>query len=170
VIKHSDDQGMEALTPQEYRFPEHPSKVDKRIWDNQERFLSIYANEGKVILAAKRTGISTETIYNWQKADKFGFEKRVERAHDEYVEHLECQMDNYIDNSKHNTQILQIFRLRAEAPEKYREDTKPPQTDAAQALLDRLTEMAARDIAKRKQLEEGAAEGEFRDLGETDRN
>jgi hypothetical protein len=167
VIEYNGDHGTEALTPQDYGFPEHPAKVDRRLWATQERFLRLYATSGKLQLSARSAGTSEDSVHLWDKFDKFGFQKRLQAAHQGYVEKLESQMDAYIDTSKHNTQILQIFRLKAEAPEKYRDDAKPQQTDAAQELLDRLTEMAARDIAKRKQLEEGATEGEFRDLGET---
>jgi hypothetical protein len=77
-------------------------------------------------------------------------------------------MDEYIRDSKHNTQILQIFRMKAAWPEKYREDVKVVINDTAQQLLDRLREMARIDREERQRLEAGATEGEYRDLGEND--
>jgi hypothetical protein len=78
--------------------------------------------------------------------------------------------DDYISESKHNVQILHIFRLKAEAPDKYREDVKPTNNDATQEWLARLTEMVRKELEERRRLEEGAAEEEYRELGEKDEN
>jgi hypothetical protein len=92
------------------------------------------------------------------------FCKRLEAAYQAYRETLEEEMDEYVRDSKHNTQILQIFRLKGAWPEKYREDVKPQNNDSAQELLDRLTAMAAKDIAERKRLEAESTEAEYREL------
>jgi hypothetical protein len=171
LIEHNDN-GIELLepTPQQWGFPEKPTRTDQRVWDTQQRFLRRYAERGKFVLSAADIGISIQAIYKWQKADKFSFNKRFELAYQAYRESLEEQMDEFIRDTKHNSQIIQIFRLKAAWPEKYREDVKPQSADAGRQLLDKLTEMARKEIEERKRLEEGSVEGEYRDLGETDRN
>jgi Fe-S cluster biosynthesis and repair protein YggX len=170
TLNEHDDDLTFILTLQYWGVPENPTRLDLRIWETQELFLRLYAQCGKFVRSADAAGISRQCIYKWQNADRFGFNERLEIAHQAYVERLEQEMDQYIRESKHNTQILQMFRLKAEAPEKYREDVRPANNDASQELLDRLTAMAAKDIAERRKLEEGATEGEYRELGETDRN
>jgi hypothetical protein len=171
VIEHNDDGlGLLAPTPQDYGFPEKPTHRELQCWENQQRFLRRYAERGKFVLSAADVGISIQAIYKWQKADKFSFNKRFELAYQAYRESLEEDMDEYIRDSKHNTQIIRIFRLKAAWPEKYREDIKPQSTDAGRQLLDKLTEMARKEVEERRRLEEGATEGEYRDLGETGRS
>jgi hypothetical protein len=153
-------------TLQYWGVPENPTRLDLRIWETQERFLRLFARSGKVIQSVDLTGITRQCLYKWENADKFGFNKRLEIAHQEYVERLEQELDDYISESKHNVQIAHIFRLKAEAPEKYREDIKPQSNDASRELLDRLTEMARKELEERRRLEEGVAEGEYRELKE----
>jgi hypothetical protein len=78
-------------------------------------------------------------------------------------------LDRFIEESPHNTQIARMFRLKAEAPEKYREDIKPQSYDASRELLDRLTEVARKEIEERRKLEEGATEGSPGIWGSRDR-
>jgi len=171
VIEHNDDGlGLLAPTPQDYGFPEKPTHRELQCWENQQRFLRRYAERGKFVLSPADVGISIQAIYKWQKADKYSFNKRFELAYQAYRESLEEQMDEFIRDTKHNSQIIQIFRLKAAWPEKYREDVKPQNTSEARKLLDRLAEMATKEMEARKRLEEGATEGEFRDLGETDKS
>jgi hypothetical protein len=171
MVKHSDN-GIELLgpDPEDFGFPAKPTRNDQRVWDTQQRFLRRYAERGKFVLSAADVGITPQAVYKWEHADKFGFNKRMEQAYQAYRETLEQQMDEFIDESKHNTQIAQIFRLKAAWPEKYQDDAKPVSASESRQLLDRLTEMARKEIEERKPLEEGATEGEFRDLGEADKS
>ena len=89
-------------------------------------------------------------MYKWQKADKFSFNERMDIAHQEYVEHLEAELDRFIEESPHNAQIARIFRLKAEWPEKYREEVKVVGGDVAAQMLERLTQLAAKDMAARE--------------------
>jgi hypothetical protein len=73
-------------------------------------------------------------------------------------------MDDFIATSKHNTQIARIFRLRAEAPEKYREEIKVMNVEAPLKMLDKLAEIAARERKEQKTLETPAIEGQYRDV------
>ena len=72
--------------------------------------------------------------------------------------------------TKHNSQIYRIFHMKAIWPEKYREDAKPVSTDPSRQLLDKLTEMARKEVAERQRLEAEATEGEYRELGEADKS
>jgi hypothetical protein len=166
TLNEHDDDLTFIPTLQYWGVPENPTRLDLRIWETQELFLRCYARCGRFVRSATAAGITPQCVYKWQNSDKFNFQKRMDIAHQEYVEHLEEQMDEYIRDSKHNTQILQIFRLKAECPEKYREDVKIVGVEPMTQLLEEARKLAARDIERRKQLEEGAAEGEYRDLGE----
>jgi hypothetical protein len=119
------------------------------------------------VRSADATGISRQCIYKWERADKFGFNARLERAHQEYCEHLEEEMDEYIRESKHNTQILRIFRLKAEWPEKYGDHVQVTTDAPVKQMLDRLREIG---LQQQKALEQGAAEGGYWELGEKDEN
>jgi hypothetical protein len=169
VNVHDDDDLLFIPTLQHWGVPENPTRLDLRIWETQELFLRLYARSGKVIRSVDMTGITRQCMYKWQKSNKFCFNERMERAHQEYVERLEAEMDEYIRDSKHNTQILQIFRLKAECPEKYREDVKVQGLEPLTALREEARKLAARDIERRR-LEQSSVEGEYRDLGETDRS
>jgi hypothetical protein len=171
VIEHSEDGlGPLAPTPQDYGFPEKPTLQQRDAWENQQRFLRRYAERGKLALSAGDVGISVAAVEKWQRLDKYSFNKRLELAYQAYRESLEEQMDEFIRDSKHNTQIIQIFRLKAAWPEKYRDDARPVSDDPSRQLLDRLTEMARKEMEERQRLEEGSVEAEYRDLGEADKS
>jgi hypothetical protein len=170
VLAHDDDDLTFIPTLQHWGAPENPTRLDLRTWETQELFLRLYARCGKVIRSVDMTGITRQCMYKWQMSNKFGFNERMERAHEEYVERLEAEMDEYIEESPHNTQIAQIFRLKGEWPEKYREDVKVQGMESITQLLEEARKLAARDIQRRKELEEGASEGEYRDLGEEGHN
>ena len=46
----------------------------------------------------------------------FAFKKRLEEAHADYAEFLEVDMDDFIQTSKHNTQIIRIFSTTLSVP------------------------------------------------------
>jgi hypothetical protein len=81
-------------------------------------------------------------------------------------------MDERLADPKGNrgSDILLMFKLKAERPEKYREDVKVQGLEPLTSLLEEARKLAARDIERRRQLEAGASEGDFRELGETDRS
>jgi hypothetical protein len=170
TLNEHDDDLTFIPTLQYWGVPENPTRLDLRIWETQELFLRLFARCGRVIRSVNMTGITRQCLYKWEKADKFSFNRRMEIAHQEYVERLEADLDRFIEESPHNTQIARIFRMKAEWPEKYREEAKVVVNDSAQQLLDKLTEMAAKELEERRKLEAGATEGEYRDLGEKDQN
>jgi hypothetical protein len=162
-IMPQDDQD----SPQYYGFPEHPTSRDIQTWERQEMFLRAYAKTGKICLSAEKIGISDRMVRYWQSSNHFLFQKRLQAAHQRYVELLEGQMDSYIDNMKQGSHLLHMFRLKAEAPEKYREDARIVVQDSSKELLEKLTEMAGKEIEERKRLEGGATEGEYRELDDS---
>src|ERR671918_696565 len=129
-------------SPQDYGFPEHPTVRDIQVWERQEQFLRAYAKNGKICLSADKIGVSDRNVQKWQSSDKFSFIKRLQAAHQRYVEKLEGQMDSYIDDRKQGSHLLHMLRLKAEAPEKYRDDAKIVVHDSSKELLNKLTEMA----------------------------
>ena len=155
-------------SPKEYGFPESPTSRDIQVWEHQEQFLRAYAKIGRLCHAADQSGMSERIVQKWQSADKFAFKKRLHAAHQRYVEKLELQMDSYVENMKQGSHLLHMFRLKAEAPEKYREEAKIVVQDNAKELLERLTEMAGKEIAEREKLEGGATEGEYREIKDSE--
>jgi hypothetical protein len=151
-------------TPQDYGLPANASITQRECWFRQERFLEVFAKCGKIGKAAQATGMSRSCVERWQSADLYGFQKRMVAAHDSYVELLEEQMDKTIEAKPAQTQILQIFRLKAEAPEKYREEVKVMNADVPFQMLDRLKEMAMKERQRQAALEAPAIEGEYRQV------
>jgi hypothetical protein len=75
-------------------------------------------------------------------------------------------MDDQLSNPTENrgSDVLLMFKLKAEKPDKYREEVKVVGIDAAKQMMDRLREMASRELAM---LERGqVVEGEIRDAEE----
>jgi hypothetical protein len=141
----------------------------RQTYDNQERFLRAYATHGKMTRAADAAGISRNTVEFWQRTDSHGFNKRLQLAHDKYVESWEQLMDERLADPKGNrgSDILLMIKLKSERPEKYREDVKVQGLEPLTALLEEARKLAARDIERRR-LEEGSVEAEYRDLGENE--
>src|ERR671915_2101636 len=82
----------------------------------------------------------------------------MELAHADYVEMWEGSMNERLRNPQGNrgSDILLMFKLKAERPEKYREEVKVLNTDASLRMLEMLRELG------KKELE--AIEGEYREL------
>jgi hypothetical protein len=156
-----------APTPQDFGLPSNPTIQQQDCWYRQGLFLEAYAKCGKIGVAAKAIGVTRWCVERWQTQDLYGFNKRLAAAHKDYVEFLEVDFDDWVAESKHNTQIARIFRLRAEAPEKYREEVKVVGIDASKQMLDRLRELAARERKEQAALESGegvAIEGVYREV------
>jgi hypothetical protein len=163
--EHYDSEDAQEPTPEEYGFPANASMAQRQCWFRQERFLEVFAKCGKIGKAAQAVGISRACVEKWQGRDLYGFEKRMETAHACYVELLEEQMDKTVETKPAQTQILQIFRLKAEHPEKYREDIKVINADAPFQMLDRLKELAAQNRQRQQaELEAPSVEGVYREV------
>src|SRR5918992_383143 len=162
---HSND-ALEP-TPQDWGLPENAGTDERACWYRQERFLDAFSQCGKIGTAAKAVGITRFAVQRWQRTDVYSFKKRLEAAHTDYVESLEVDMDDFIQTSKHNTQIIRIFRLKAEAPEKYREEVKVLNTEAPVRMLEMLKGLGKRELEAAEgqaKLEGPAIEGEDREV------
>jgi len=107
--------------------------------DKKAAFLKIFPEMGTIELAAKQSGISRKTVYNWLASDK-NFKKRFDKvrpvAKEVYVGTLEQEahrravegvlepvfyQGELVDHVRKFSDVLLIVLLKANAPEKYRE-------------------------------------------------
>jgi hypothetical protein len=135
-------------TPQAHGFPEHPTTQQRNCWLKQTQFLEAFSQCGRIGEAAQMVGITRWAADRWQNVDLYSFRKRLEQAHQLYVESLEKLADDRLNNPSGNrgSDILLMFKMKAEKPEKYREDVKVVGIDASKMMFDKLREMASRDI------------------------
>jgi hypothetical protein len=98
------------------------------------------------------------------------YKKKDGLAHQEYVENLEQMMDDRLSNPTGNrgSDVLLMFKLKAEAPEKYREEVKVLRVNAPLKMLDKLRELAMKERAQREALKAPAILGEVREVKEED--
>jgi hypothetical protein len=155
-----------ATTPQDWGLPHNPNTEQLQVWFRQEAFLKAYARCGKRGKAASLSGITRWCVDKWVSSDVYNIRKRMELAHADYVESLEEDLDSAInDDPKARyampAAVQRIFRLKAEAPEKYREEVKVLNVDASKQMLDRLMELGKKEL---EQPEPPALEGEFREV------
>jgi hypothetical protein len=151
-----DNLDLAGPTPQDYGFPANPGVRDSQTWERQESFLKFYAKYGQVNRSARAAGVHPHTVDYWQSVNRWEFSKRMVLAYQDYRESIEREDDEWMEQSKHNTQIMRIHRKKSIWPEKYREETKVYVQDSAKELLNKLTEMAGKEIEERKKLEGGA--------------
>jgi hypothetical protein len=164
---NNDVDGLEptAPPPQDYGFPANPTLRNIQCWDHQEAFLKAYGELGTIIHAARAVGIHRTTVNLWLSSDLYSFKKRMEDAHQDYREFLEGLIHERLVNPQGNrgSDVLLMFKEKAEWPEKYREEVKVIGVDASKQMMDRLREMATKERAA---LEAPAIEGEFKEVGE----
>ncbi len=141
-----------------YGFPSEPTHSNVQVWSRQELFLRAYARNGKRYGACQLADLSVETVDAWLNKDTYSFKKRMEQAHYIYVEKLEAEMDATIESKPTNAAILQIFRLKAEHPEKYREEVRVISNEAPALMWLKLRELAGKSGE--------IVEGEVRELTE----
>jgi hypothetical protein len=137
----------------------------RQVWDRQQRFLEAYAKLGKKSKAAEASGIPVDTVETWERRDTNGFTKRILQAHQSHVESWEQLMDDRLASPSGNrgSDVLLMFKLKAEAPQKYREEVKVVGIEASKQMMDRLRELAARDRQRAEQ-EGPAVEGVYEEV------
>jgi hypothetical protein len=136
----------------------------RRVWQRQEAFLEAYRKCGKIGKAAQAVGLTRWAVDHWLRNDTFSFKERINMAHADYVEAWEEWMDNRLENPQGNkgSDVLGMFKLKAEAPDKYREEVKVVGIEASKAMMERLRQMAMKE---REALERGqVVEGEMREV------
>jgi hypothetical protein len=90
-------------------------------------------------------------------------------VYSDYAESLEQNMDDVLASGTGNHDILRTFRLKAEHPEKYLEKVKVLNANAPLKTVDKLREIAKKDLEHRElaELETPTVEGEFREVSAT---
>jgi hypothetical protein len=163
---HDDALDIATPTPQGYGFPANPSTVNQQCWDRQEAFLIAYAQLGTILHGAKAAGLHRNTVNHWIATDLYSFKKRMELAHQDYCDHIERMIDERLANPQGNrgSDILLMFKAKAEMPEKYREEVKVLGMEGPKEMLARLKEMADRERKKQEILEAPAIEAEYREI------
>jgi hypothetical protein len=159
-------EAMEEPQPQDYGFPANPSVVNQQCWDRQQAFLKAFGQLGTIRAAARTIGIHRSTVNLWLSTDLYSFKKRMDEAKEEYREYLEDLIHERLSNPQGNrgSDVLLMFREKAEWPEKYREEVKVLGVSAPLQMLDKLRELAARDIKAREALEAPDIAGEFKEV------
>jgi hypothetical protein len=162
--RHDDALETTAPTPQDYGFPASPSLRNIQCWDYQEAFLKAYGELGTIIHAARAVGIHRMTVNTWLTSDLYSFRKRMDLAHDDYVENVGRMMNERLANPTGNrgSDVLLMFKLKAEAPQKYREEVKVVGIEAPKQMMNRLREMATKE--RQRELEAPAIEGEYKEV------
>lgn len=109
----------------------------KRQHEKQEHFLTAFAELGTVSQAAMVAGCSRVTVYAWDKADAQDFKERWEHARHDFRESLEKMiMDRLISpQGNRGSDVLLMFKAKAEMPEKYRELPVIVTHDSARDLI-----------------------------------
>ena len=133
--------------PQEFGFPQgYVPQKKVEMWQKQEAFLAQYRQFGRVGKSAKAVGLTRWAVDYWNRVDVFSFRERIKAAHADYVEDvIEANIDDRLENPIKGVQgsdVLAIFRAKAEAPEKYRE-VITVEDDTPLKVMEMLKRMAA---------------------------
>jgi hypothetical protein len=121
-------------------------------------------------MAARAVGLTRWAVEEWLRTDVYSFKKRMEAAHQDYVELLETNMDDAISNNPKGryampAAVQRIFRLKAEHPEKYREEVKVIETEAPLRMLEKLKALGKKELEEQPPaLEAPAIEGEYQEV------
>jgi hypothetical protein len=160
---------MADPTPQEFGFPDRPTRANVECWTRQEAFLEAYRHTSRTSDAAKAIGVSIYAVNQWVSRDVYQFKKRLEMARLEYCDSIRRIIHERLANPQGNrgSDILLMFEAKAVMPEMYREEVKVLGVSAPLQILDRLRELAAKDLKAQKALEAPAVETEFREVGPT---
>jgi hypothetical protein len=151
--KQADNETFPALqlgtestgAPEEFGLQYATAPHEKaRCWDRQELH-EAYRRSGKVGQAAVAVGLTRWAHDNWMRNDSFGYRDRFKLAHSEYCETIENMMDQRLAEPSGNrgSDVLLMFKMKAEMPEKYREQVAIVDTAATKAVLDELRKLGA---------------------------
>ena len=132
-----------AGLPAEYGLPLDCGLREKVRWEKQERFLKAYARTGTLCGADKETGIHWSTRAYWISTNMWGFRDRLKAAQEEYTAYWESHMDQRLESPQGNrgSDILLMFKLKALAPEKYRESVNINDTSGIISVLKGLQQL-----------------------------
>jgi hypothetical protein len=123
-----------------YAFSEQAPQT-KKLLQHQRDFLAHFATMGNDKRAAAEAGISRDTVLNWKRDDSQGFNARYALAQASFGQFLEGvaydRIMNPTNSGRTGSDVLLIFLLNGNMPDKYKRDTRDID-DSAQRLLDRL--------------------------------
>ena len=113
--------------------------TELRTIETQNRFLEEYQRVGTIKSAATAANVSRETVYQWQRTNRYGFGDRFRGAQETFREELEEIMFERLRDPKTNP-VLLIFALKGHYREKYG-DSAQSTDDAAKQTLAELRQM-----------------------------
>jgi hypothetical protein len=170
---HDDELKPVAPTPQDWGFPVNATVRQREVWNRQEMFLEAFKECGKAYKAARAVGLTPWCVDKWLQADSYSIKKRMELAHKEYCENkIEQLMDDRLENPQGNrgSDILLMFKAKAEMPAKYREETKVIGVEAPLQMLEKLKELGRKELDQPLALEPRRLKGSTEKSAYLDRN
>ena len=115
--------------------PNSLDTVEKKTWEDQNRFLAAFALCRQKATAARATGIGRSTIYWWEGKDHLGFKDRLREADEVFTDDLENLALNRVRAQKpSDTPVLLITLLNANLPDKYRPNSVMPSETMTETL------------------------------------
>ena len=142
--------------PEEFGLTPDATIEKKRVWDRQEVFLAAYRETGRIATAARQAGMTRWAVIHWQRGDVFDFRNRLEAAHHDWCEDkIEGLIDSRLESPEGNrgSDILLMFKAKAEMPSKYREEVKIIDTSATKDLLAELRRLGQAKVVEGHVLE-----------------
>ena len=150
-MANSNDLGAASSIPdhpEDFLFPLNPAYASgaqspqaKKQLGHQSEFLAWFATLGNDWRAADAAGVGRRTIQEWKRSDALGFGARYALAQASFGQYLEgLALDRVLsptNNGRTGSDVLLIFLLNGNLPDKYRRDTREAD-DTAQRVLDRL--------------------------------
>ena len=137
--------------PEEFGILQNSTLRERRVWDRQELFLTAFRECGRIGKAANAVGLTRWATNRWLEGDVFGFRERMKLAHADYCEtQVEGLIDSRLANPEGNrgSDILLMFKAKAEMPEKYREEVKIVDTSATKDLLAELRRLGQAKVVE----------------------
>ena len=142
-----DSCNLQTLAVPEYKPTESPNNldtVDKRTWEDQDRFLAAFAKCRTKSTSARLAGIGRSTVYWWEGKDHLGFKDRLREAGEAFCDMLENKArDLAMELKAGQNPLILITLLNANLPDKYRPNSVVPSetmTDVLRAMKQAVRE------------------------------
>ena len=134
----SDSSKFPALEVPAYEPTETPNNldtVDKRTWEDQDRFLAAFAKCRTKSTSARLAGIGRSTVYWWEGKDHLGFKDRLREAGEAFCDMLENKArDLAMELKPGQNPLILITLLNANLPDKYRPNSIAPSETMTETL------------------------------------
>lgn len=132
-------------TPAEFGLPEDCSPRQNALWEKQERYLKAYEEAGHHTGADRISSVHWSTREYWIEQNLYGFRDRLKAAQHAHTARWESHMDKRLEEPQGNrgSDILLMFKLKALAPEKYRETVNIADSGNIMAVLRALGSLGA---------------------------